>query len=538
MEESCERESPRTPGRIAFREWAILSAGLCLFFSLVFASSIRKSPISDAQVHLEYGDWILGAPWKKEDSENRWDAVGPVTAIHVLSARLIPFTEPSNAEKTSPDTIPNHRWARLPSMLMGTILLALIWLTTRRFFGKLPATCALFIGALEPNLIGHSRFIATDLATALGFCAACLALLWYLERPGWTRLALLALVLALAQLAKPTNLILYPVAVAVIAGRRLWLRRRAHGLSGGQLLREAGALLATAAIFGSVLLVVIHCAFLGMDPKRNKGVEEDEISRLVTQELAGPLWSLRPLVPPVYSSGLALARAHNAIGHPAYLMGERSLTGWVTYFPIAIGVKTPLPILALALLGLLVFGWRRPAAFSLMLLPAVVLLCFLCFAARVNIGVRHALSVYPALVICAGLGLAGIVQSLIRTRRILPVLLVAAFPIWIIHQAVIVYPNYAQYFNEIAGGPENGWRFLLDSNVDWNQDVRTMQEWARSQERPVTVNPVQPTRGLIVIQAALLIGNNKHIAEMSAWLRENHRPVEQLTPAVFIYDVP
>jgi len=35
-----------------------------------------------------------------------------------------------------------------------------------------------------------------------------------------------------------------------------------------------------------------------------------------------------------------------------------------------------------------------------------------------------------------------------------------------------VYPHQLAYFNEAAGGPQNGFRHLLGSNFDWGQDVR------------------------------------------------------------------
>ena len=33
------------------------------------------------------------------------------------------------------------------------------------------------------------------------------------------------------------------------------------------------------------------------------------------------------------------------------------------------------------------------------------------------------------------------------------------------------------YFNEIAGGPANGHRHLLGSNLDWGQDLFLIKEW-------------------------------------------------------------
>lgn len=52
-----------------------------------------------------------------------------------------------------------------------------------------------------------------------------------------------------------------------------------------------------------------------------------------------------------------------------------------------------------------------------------------------------------------------------------------------------VYPHQLAYFNEAAGGPENGYRHLLGSNVDWGQDLYYLQEWlaARSSARATSI---------------------------------------------------
>ena len=40
-----------------------------------------------------------------------------------------------------------------------------------------------------------------------------------------------------------------------------------------------------------------------------------------------------------------------------------------------------------------------------------------------------------------------------------------------------VHPHYLAYFNEIAGGPEGGYRYLVDSNLDWGQDLKGLKTW-------------------------------------------------------------
>lgn len=43
-----------------------------------------------------------------------------------------------------------------------------------------------------------------------------------------------------------------------------------------------------------------------------------------------------------------------------------------------------------------------------------------------------------------------------------------------------VYPHQLAYFNELSGGPENGHRHLLHSNLDWGQDYLLVRRWMKS----------------------------------------------------------
>jgi len=52
--------------------------------------------------------------------------------------------------------------------------------------------------------------------------------------------------------------------------------------------------------------------------------------------------------------------------------------------------------------------------------------------------------------------------------------------------SLAAYPNYLPFFNMAAGGSENGFKYLLDSNLDWGQDLIKVSEWASQNgvERP------------------------------------------------------
>src|SRR5207237_9618111 len=95
----------------------------------------------------------------------------------------------------------------------------------------------------------------------------------------------------------------------------------------------------------------------------------------------------------------------NAEGHPAYLLGETSIFGWWYFFPVALGVKTPIAFLILLVIGL-VLCWKRRRTAAYAFLPAVSLGILLpAMTSHVNIGIRHILPLYSLLSIIAGVAL-------------------------------------------------------------------------------------------------------------------------------------
>src|SRR5439155_5938092 len=40
------------------------------------------------------------------------------------------------------------------------------------------------------------------------------------------------------------------------------------------------------------------------------------------------------------------------------------------------------------------------------------------------------------------------------------------------------------YFNELVGGPREGWRWLVDSNLDWGQDMKRLARYLAARGEP------------------------------------------------------
>jgi hypothetical protein len=102
------------------------------------------------------------------------------------------------------------------------------------------------------------------------------------------------------------------------------------------------------------------------------------------------------------------------------------------------------------------------------LLPPVVYFA-LCMRSHVNIGVRHLLPIYPFLYIALAAALS---RGRWRARALLAGLAFVAV------ESAAIYPHYLAFFNVFAGGPNNGPRYLVDSNLDWGQDLKNLKLYA------------------------------------------------------------
>jgi hypothetical protein len=48
-----------------------------------------------------------------------------------------------------------------------------------------------------------------------------------------------------------------------------------------------------------------------------------------------------------------------------------------------------------------------------------------------------------------------------------------------------IAPHQLAYFNESVGGPEQGYRYLSDSNLDWGQDLKGLKAYIEREKLPI-----------------------------------------------------
>lgn len=368
-------------------------------------------------------------------------------------------------------------------------------LWTRRYFGAPAALLALFLFTFDPNLIAHGRYVTNDLLASLFFFLAVIAWARYLLRRYLRDLVWSGLALGLALLTKFSALLLVPIYVA------LYLCRAWQEEDRGSQAPVGATRLSVERFFASMLLVaVISTALIlpayafKMRPCEAAGTLNTPVAPCTLAGAADPrtpsghflaiLARAFHLPDHPYLVGLFMLSQHNEGGHPSYLLGEQSRQGWWYYYPVVFLVKTPTAVLTLAALGLVAgVCWAsrfrlarlRELPFHWIALAAPILIYFAsAMTSRINLGVRHVLPIYPFLIVLLAALFFRLRES--RFRRAFPYLLALVVAVQTAESAAI-YPHYLSFFNTVSGGPNNGARALLDSNIDWGQDLKRLKHY-------------------------------------------------------------
>ena len=438
--------------------------------------------------------------------------------------------------------------SRTTSLVFAVLLAILLCGWARQLYGPSRSWLPLLLFALSPNLLAHAPLITTDFPLTATFFLAVFTFRRLLLSPGLANLGLAGLGLGLALLSKLSALILFPGLGLVLIWFLLW-----GSVTQKQALTTLFSLSwlqtpvrSCAALYLSVSLLSLFTLWTGYGFQ----VEPYWLA------LRSQLWDI-------------------SSGHAAYLMGDFSSTGWWYFFPLAFLIKTPLPTLLLVAFGCwsLCRQMHSDARLELgfLLLPPLLLAALFVASGSKNIGLRYLLPVYPFLFLVAGAALRSASSVHLSSRSAYRSLLLAALCLWYAVGTARIHPHHLAYFNELIGGPQNGYRYLVDSNLDWGQDLKGLKRFmdARGIERIKlsyfgTVDPalygleyewlpsfllprrsappiVLPTSGYIAVSVTNLAGVYMdaygHGRHLFRWLEE-YEPIARIGHSILVYDVP
>jgi hypothetical protein len=376
-------------------------------------------------------------------------------------------------------------WGRFSIVLLAATLAVAVFLWTRARFGPAAAFVALFLAVLSPDLLAHGQLVTTDLGAAAFMFFAVVAFDAALQRttPGRVLLAGVALGAALATKLSALGLgpILLVLALARLADPRpLILRLGAERRVEGRAARAAVLAVLLLALL-PLAVFVIWAAYgfqrsFGADPALSASFPWDAL-RASHPLVHGTVLAARDLrvLPDPYLFGFLRFFEHSE-ARRAFLLGQVSATGFPQFFLVSFLVKTPLPLLGLLLLALAGRGRdaARPGALAVAWIPLLVYAA-LTQTRGLNIGHRHLLPLYPYVFVVAGVAGAWLPRRFGKAGAFL----LAGLLGWYAWGTLSVHPHALAYFNETVGGPANGWRVLVDSSLDWGQDLARVEPWMR-----------------------------------------------------------
>jgi hypothetical protein len=477
---------------------ALIAACFLAFFTVVsLAASWQTSPTFDEPLHLYAGYSYL--TWSDFRVNPEHPAlVKALAALPFIGAQL-KSADITRAQRDRVERDKDYSWQlagqfifanrenqRLffyPKVIMiglAAILGIVVFLWARDIYGWPAGVAALAIYCLDPNTVAHSSLIHTDLPFTL-FFAAGTYLLWHMfTRPTVAGLLATSLCFALSSVTKFSFLAILPIwgVLGLVHGCSSQPRQAARCCfrwlpQPSRRWVWVAIVTVSAALAAYIMIWTVYGFRFDAVAQEHMGTAGHSLMR-PEKDFGGLriVNSRYSIVPDAWLYGLvdALESFHRG----SYLLGQISDHGSWFYFPVAVAVKTPLPTLVLLVVGLLSFLFsRRLRRAELFLVIPVIIFFSAAVAGRLNIGVRHILPIYPFLFVWLG----GVAFSIWRTRGQLGRWGVMLLGSWLVFSSLSVHPNYIAFFNELARGPANGHRFLVDSNLDWGQDLKGLKAW-------------------------------------------------------------
>lgn len=422
------------------------------------------------------------------------------------------------------------KWARLGPMLLTLLLIIFIFIWASEIVGGWWALLPTFLFAFSPNILAHGHYVTTDIGATLGIFIATFYFVKFLLQPTAKYIIFSGLTLGIAQLMKFSTFLLIPFFAFLLIVYLIWKSKNEPQRGAGlQYLLKSILIL----VIAFILVYLVYALFTlhypiqkqfsdtkqilesfagGPDPKLescrlNSKVSLTrhlrciaEIDILMTKNKI-----LRPFAQ--YLLGLIMVLQRSAGGNTAYFLGEVSASGWWYYFPVVFILKEPIPSLILIALALLlaIKNILRSKSYKLKAISnylgtdfgSFAMIIFVVFywlysmKSNLNIGVRHIFPTLPFIYILSTDVIknwyarqqkfgGGILRMFFESlKRIitgsLKTIFIAGLLIWFVIEVFIAYPYFLSYFNEFGNGVWGGYKYVVDSNYDWGQDLKRLE---------------------------------------------------------------
>ena len=485
-------------------------------------------------------------------------------------------------------------------LFTGRIMMVLIFLlggwVLYRFTEKITkkrelALIALILFLFSPNLMAHGRFITTDMGATVFSLFALYAYYLYLEKSDWKRYIWAGVVFGLALLAKFSTFLLIPTFLLIgllygIGSYRKGKFKLMLKTTGIEVGKSLGIIVIGYLLVG--LWYVPHIWNMPIAVQHqliNESIKDSDLGHLGFNTLLNNMTDITILRPySQYLLGFLMVSAHTTGGHTTYFFGQLG-THWPDYFIFAYLLKEPIAGQILFYFALLVFltatavslskvfrgektksyYWLRENAVILGYAFLALVVFGMASANKLQLGIRYILPFFPFVYLFIAIMLGKFAKDLNKKKKLgfywINVSLVSLLLVLFVGSNLINYPSYLSYFNEIKGGGSEGWKYMVDSNVDWGQDLIRLRQFMDQKDIPLInidyfgggnldyylggrYQPwgynLKPGTGWFAISASAIQWNTLNPKEKCNyhWLTDNYQPVKFVGNSILVYHVP
>lgn len=419
--------------------------------------------------------------------------------------------------------------ARAGNVVFVIIAILGVFFWTRSIFDETVAVIAAAVFSMLPPVLAYAGLATPDIAATGAFAFAMLAYDAWLAKPSWRRTILLAIAFAFGTLCKFSFPLFFVIGAAFLS----IARERFGGVK-----RAASAIAIAFVVAWGVYLFSVG-TMKSVDRRSREWLRHSFHTSGIERHWQVPA--------PALLTGM-LEVVHDKTIAQGFLLGQYGERGWWYYFPVALAVKTPLPLLALAVAGAMLAARREKHGEV-----AAIALGILAFAmvSRVSLGIRYILPIYVPVSMLAAFAIVTGWEFSKRHRAAVALALA-----WLVADGVLAHPDYLPWMNALAGPhPEV---VLAGSNFDWGQDLVRLRTVCRDRKidrlgvllaasaasdqlwmPPFDPNPVQPytpVSGWVAVSETPLQMSQAVDPNSYTWLTAN-RPFIRVGKTIRLYHV-
>lgn len=447
--------------------------------------------------------------------------------------------------------------SRLVTLGLSVLLGLIIFCWAKELFGRMAGFFALFLFTFNPDILAHSGLVTLDAGVSL-FIFTTIYFLWKFIKSGRSIYCILSgATLGIAIVSKYSALLVIPAILFIslfIVTSRIKLN----------INLSVKKYLFLMIVFFVVTLLIINATYLfkgSFSPLSRFDFQSKTLKPLNSIFLS----ALPAPLPFDFLKGFDEQLAIQGGKFDSYLNGHVSDSSWWYYYIEAFSLKEPVAWIVLLLIALMVniiYGRTHYDLLLFVLFPPLLFLIVIS-SMSVNIGIRYLLPAFPFLFLFSGSIMNGdLFKRIVSSHLIQCTVIICS--LWYAIMSVMIHPHYLAYFNEIAGGPGKGYKFLVDSNIDWGQDLPGLKEYllhnnidkiylayfGRVDPQLYGINfdllPNHPVKGYCAISASYLAGRpyflykdmKLHFAPPYAyrWVSQ-FQPLDNIGYSIYIYRI-